>query len=231
MGMFDKFKEAKNQRALRKAAEKEQAQYELELKNWELSKSCGERMLDAFESINKGEDAVETNAVLKKGEYAFWTGVASYHESRRQAGTYVGRSSGVSIPIGGTGLRYRVGATKGTFIPGDDVQTTLDRGNVLMTTHRLIFNGNIKTQEWAFAKWTGADASDNEMSYEFHVTNRQKTSGITFNDFILGQEFNRFLGAILRVERDGIPALIKSLKETLKETEAEKPTPPKSIAN
>jgi len=123
-------------------------------------------------------------------------------------------------------MRYHTGATKGTFIPGDEVQTKLDVGTILMTNQRLIFNGGTKTQEWSFAKWTGADASSNEMDYLFHVSNRQKASGISFKDFVIGQEFNRFLGAVLRIERDGLPALINSLQESLEELESKKPTEP-----
>ena len=231
MGLFDKMREAGTARELRRQSELAQQRYQSALTNWQASQALGNKMLAALEGLERGQDAVSSNAVMKKGEYAFWTGQASLHESRRQAGTYVGRSSGISIPIGKTGLRYRTGAIKGTFVPGDEVQATLDHGTVLMTTARVIFNGNLKTQEWAFSKWTGADADEYERNYLFHVSNRQKASGVSFPSDALGQEFNRFLGVVLRIERDGIPSLISSLKETLEASVSEKPTPPTEITN
>lgn len=231
MGLFDKIKEANAARDIRKQNEAAQFKYQTELDNWKASMDVGQKMLDALANLNNNQDAVSTTAVMKKGEFALWTGLAAFHESRRQAGTYVGRSKGVSIPIGKTGLRYRTGAIKGTFIPGNEVQTILDRGTVILTNQRLIFNGSKKTQEWAFAKWTGADASESEMSYMFHVSNRQKVSGIDFDNYLIGQEFNRFLGVALRIERDTAAALVESLQGSLKELENNKPTQPQEITS
>jgi len=228
MGIFDKLKSAKEAHDLKKANEAAQAQYQSALANWEASQTVAQKLLKALNSAAKGQDAVENTASLKKGEIALWSGSVSFHESRRQPGTYVGSSQGVSIPLG-HGFRYRVGAMKGTYIPGDDVQTSLDIGNLLLTNMRLIFNGRLKTQEWAFAKWTGADTSENEMDYLFHVSNRQKASGVSFSDFITGQEFNRFLGIAMRLERDGVTNLIKSLEEGIEESQKNKPSPPREI--
>jgi len=229
VGLFDKLKEANAARDLRRQNEVALSHYQTELADWQASVDCGQKMLDSLEYLDKGEDAADTSAVMKKGEFAFWIGIASYHESRRQAGTYVGRSKGISIPIGNTGFRYRTGAIKGTFVPGDEVQTTLDKGIVIMTNQRLIFNGNLKTQEWLFSKWTGADASESEMSYMFHVSNRQKTSGLTFGTYLDGQEFNRFLGVALRIERDTVHALVESLTGSLQELKNKRPEQPTPI--
>jgi hypothetical protein len=226
MGIIDKIKTSKHNHEIKKANELAQGQYDIALSNWEASQKLGHEMLDALSAAAKGESAVENTAMLKKGEFALWSGVVTFHESRRQPGTYIGKSQGVSIPLG-HGFRYRVGAMKGTYVPGDDVQTALDRGNLLLTNQRLIFNGNIKTQEWSFSKWTGADASENEMDYLFHVSNRQKASGVSFSDYVSGQSFNRFLALAMRIENDGIPALTKSVKESLSEGEKNKPQEPK----
>jgi hypothetical protein len=228
MGIFEKLKSAKSTHEIKKANEAARAQYESALANWEVSQTVAQRLLSALNAAAIGQDAVENTAVLKKGEVALWTGLVSFHESRRQPGTYVGSSQGVSIPLG-HGFRYRVGAMKGTYIPGDDVQTPLDRGSLLLTSMRLIFNGRIKTQEWAFAKWTGADTSENEMEYLFHVSNRQKASGVSFSDFIAGQEFNHFLGVAMRIEKDGIANLIKALEEGISDSQKNKPVEPKEI--
>lgn len=229
MRIFDKIKEANAARDLRKQTELAEQKYQSDFADWEANRALVHKMLAALEGLENAQDAVPSNAIMKKGEYAFWSGQAWLHESHREAGTYVGKSSGISIPIGKTGLRYRAGAMKGTFVPGNEVQATIDQGTVIMTTARIIFNGNLKTQEWAFAKWTGADTDEFETTYLFHVSNRQKASGISFPSKSIGQEFNRYLGVVLRIERDGLPASISSLKETLEVSATEKPIPPAEI--
>jgi hypothetical protein len=58
--------------------------------------------------------------------------------------TYVGASQGVSIPIGHTGIRYRVG----TF-HGQPVQQTslsqVDSGQLVLTNRRIVFIGSQKS--------------------------------------------------------------------------------------
>lgn len=235
MGIFDKVKTsladaAENRRTAAeiRAIESENnavlVKFNSSLREWQDQHSIIHALVIAFTKASNSEDAVSTTAVMKKGEYALWSGPASYHESRRQAGTYIGRSSGVSIPIGG-GLRYRTGATKGTFVPGPETQQTIDRGTVLMTTARLIFNGSNRSQEWSFAKWTGAEASFDETNYMFHVSNRQKASGVRIN-LNQGTEFNRFLAQALDSQREGVEGLLKRLQKAQEDHASVKPTKP-----
>ena len=235
MGIFDKVKTsladaAENRRTAAeiRAIEGENnavlSKFNSDLQEWQNQSSIINSLVDAFTKASNSEDAISTTAVMKKGEFALWSGPAAYHESRRQAGTYVGRSSGVSIPIGG-GIRYRTGAMKGTFVPGPETQQTIDQGTVLMTTARLIFNGSNRSQEWSFAKWTGAEASSDETNYMFHVSNRQKASGVRINSN-QATEFNRFLAQALDTQREGIDGLLKRLLKAQEDHSAAKPTKP-----
>lgn len=188
------------------------------------------KMVGAFTNASERHDAAPSSAALRKGEYVIWQGQATLHESRRLPGQYVGKNRGISIPIGKTGLRYRTGATKGTFIQGDEVQQMIESGNVLLTTSRLIFNGNINTKEWAFAKWIGAEASNDETDFMFHVSNRQKSSGLSFrSNMTEGHEFNLFLAQALDVPRNEIAGVLKELIELQRQSEENEPKEPPSI--
>jgi len=178
----------------------------------------------AFELAIKGEDAASNLAVQKTGEIVIWSGQGQYHEAGRAPGQYVGASQGLSIPIV-AGIRYRVGAMKGTFVPGDAIQVYKEVGNVVLSTDRIMFNGMYNTKEWAFAKWNGAATSDDESDYIFHVSNRQKTSGILFHASV-GREFNRFLAQALNAAENGIESVLPVVKEHMAALKKDEPKMP-----
>ena len=181
----------------------------------------------AFELAIKGEDAASNLAVQKTGEIVIWSGQGQYHEAGRAPGQYVGGSQGLSIPIV-AGIRYRVGAMKGTFVPGDAIQVYKEVGNVVLSTDRIMFNGMYNTKEWAFAKWNGAATSDDESDYIFHVSNRQKTSGILF-DLSVGREFNRFLAQAIDAAENGLASVITTVDKVLIDLAEDEPKKPELI--
>ena len=178
----------------------------------------------AFELAIKGDDAVSNLAVQKAGEIVIWSGQGQYHEAGRTAGQFVGGSQGLSIPIV-AGIRYRTGAVRGTFIPGDAIQAYKEVGEVVLSTERIMFNGMYNTKEWAFAKWNGAATSDDESDYVFHVSNRQKTSGILF-DATVGREFNRFLAQAINAAENGIEGVLPTVQEQLANLASNEPKMP-----
>jgi hypothetical protein len=146
------------------------------------------------------------------------------HETGRTPGRYQGTSQGFSIPLVG-GIRYRVGAQRGTFVAGEEVRAYKEVGQVLLTTERVLFNGQMNTKEWAFAKWNGASTNLDESNYIFHVSNRQKTSGILVGPE-QGREFNRFLAQAINCAEEGIDVVLKSVRTQLKELAEDEPTRP-----
>jgi hypothetical protein len=118
-----------------------------------------------------------------------------------------------------------VGAQRGTFVAGDEVQVPKENGLVLLTTERVLFNGQMNTKEWAFAKWNGAATNNDESDYIFHVSNRQKTSGIYFGT-AQGREFNRFLAQAINCAEEGIDVALKSIRTQLKELGEDEPQAP-----
>lgn len=206
------------------AHKKAMQQYAVAHHDWRRDVEIFNTIRAAFELAAKGEDAVSNLTVQKPGEIVLWRGQGQLHEAGRTPGQYVGSSQGFSIPLF-AGVRYRVGAQRGTFVSGDPIQVYKEVGDVVLTTDRVLFNGMMNTKEWAFSKWNGAAASSDETDFIFHVSNRQKTSGILFagDD---GRLFNRFLAQALNCEEEGIAAVFKSLDGVIKELAEDEPKKP-----
>ena len=203
--------------------------YDAELTDWQSDIEIFQKARDAFMLAAKGEDVVSNQTIQKPGEIVLWTAQGQFHEAGRGAGSFQGSSQGLSIPVV-AGIRYRVGATRGTYVSGDPIQKYAEVGDVLLTTQRVLFNGMFNTKEWAFSKWNGAAASADETDYIFHVSNRQKTSGVLFGARD-GREFNRFLSCALIAAEYGIDRVIKEIDKNMKELEEDKPAiPPLSIS-
>lgn len=200
------------------------AVYDGAITDWHADIEIFEKIITAFELAAKGEDAVSNLTVQKAGEVVLWRGQGQFHQAARGAGQYVGSSQGFSIPVV-AGIRYRVGATRGTYVSGDPVQKYGEVGDVVLTTQRVMFNGMFNTKEWAFSKWNGAAASADETDYIFHVSNRQTTAGILFSRSD-GRLFNRFLAAALIAAEDGIDKALSAIRENAKEIAADKPVIP-----
>jgi hypothetical protein len=179
------------------------------------------KLITVFTAASNGEDSVPNTLMQQKGEHTLWSATGVFHETGRTASTYVGGSSGVSIPVGG-GIRFRVGAMKGQVIPGEELQVDKDQGVVMLTTERLIFVGPIKSQEWNFDKLLMLSTNEDESDYFISVSNRQKTSGVRF-DPTTGREFNRFLGSATAAHEHGYAELLAELKKMLKEAIGSEP--------
>lgn len=190
-------------------------------KEWAEDVATLAKLKEAFIAVQAGEDSESHNMVTKPGECVIWAGVGQFHEAGRTAGQYVGSSQGFSIPVV-AGIRYRVGAQRGTFVPGDEIQVYKDQGQVYLSTERLVFNGTTNTAEWKFDKWVGAGASPDGGDFIFHVSNRKKSSGILF-DKDVGEEFNRFLAFALIYVSDGIDRVMKEIDGLEKRIPTEEP--------
>src|SRR5579859_6504495 len=104
--------------------------------------------------VAEGEGGVADPPIaLKKGERGLLVvNGAGLFESRRGPGQFVGRSQGVSIPLGHSGVRYRVGQSRGHYVQGTEEPTVIDSGTVVVTNQRVVFVGANRTTEWAYAK-------------------------------------------------------------------------------
>jgi hypothetical protein len=130
-------------------------------------------------------DAASTGApfTLARGEQVVGTaqGVGLV-EPRRQPGHYQGSSRGVSVRVPGTrSMRYRVGANRGTFVPGPATPTRIDVGSFTVTSTRAVFVGDQQTREWSWAKLLGVTHHDRPPWTAIAVSNREKVSGVLYD--------------------------------------------------
>ena len=90
-----------------------------------------------------GPQPVQSPLLPKRGEQAYLSVPATLarQQTRRQ---WVGGSSGVSIPIGHTGIRYRVGSFRGHPIEQQFIGK-LGPGSLVVTNQRLAFIGTTKS--------------------------------------------------------------------------------------
>jgi hypothetical protein len=205
----------------KRAAKKAQAIYELEQYEWEQENRVLNAALDIFTSASKGEEPNDLSLAQKKGELVLWTGNAIYHEAGRTASTYVGGSSGFSIPLV-AGIRYRVGSFKGRVVPGEEMQIDKDSGIVKLTNQRLIFTGPLATSEWAFTKLLSSFSNPERTDFIFGVSNRKKSSGLRFTAED-GYAFAHLFALALHSYENTIPETIKAIKKELTESSEKKP--------
>ncbi|MEA2829055.1 MAG: hypothetical protein QOG43_3494 [Actinomycetota bacterium] len=165
MGFLDKRRERKA------AAIVAQRQETIVLLEWMIDDSQSQPGVDVpgFEE-RRGE---RTFAILSDG--------VALIEPRRQPGTYRGRSSGSSIRVF-KGFYVRSGGSTGTFVPGQEIMTPIDIGTAFITNQRVVFRGEKATREWAWSKLISLDHSDTQPLTRLPVSNRQKTSGLLYDN-------------------------------------------------
>jgi hypothetical protein len=81
-----------------------------------------------------------------------------------------GGSSGFSIPLGKSGVRYRVGATRGHSVEVGTRMNVADSGLLAVTSNRILYVGARKTVDVALAKLVAVNAFKDGL--ELHASNR-----------------------------------------------------------
>lgn len=211
------FSDFKAKRAAKKAA----LAHAYALAEWQEDCATLDRIITVITAARDGEDSVPNTLMQAPGEYTLWSATGIFHETGRTASQYVGGSSGVSIPVGG-GVRFKVGAQRGTIVPGTEMQMDKDQGVVMLTNERLVFTGPVKSQEWKFDKLLMLSTSEDESDYYISVSNRKTNSGVRF-DPATGREFNRFLGAATAVNEHGYEKVLDELESLKKQALKEEP--------
>ena len=93
--------------------------------------------------------SIAAGVITHKGETVLFTTTSVLSEDRTKT-KYVGGSSGFSVPMG-HGFRFRVGSYQGQAIRTEHL-TQIDRGNLIITTQRIIFTGSKSTVTLQVAK-------------------------------------------------------------------------------
>jgi HIRAN domain len=179
--MFEKQKQAREEKARAKSAAVaagRRAHDEQELA------SLVDRLdtVKNYTGVRAGE-GVEIPIVLKRDErmLASLQGAALI-EPRRGAGKWEGKSQGLSVRVPGTkSMRYRLGATRGHYVQGEERPTPIDTGTFTITDRRAVFAGENQTREWAWAKLISVTHASDLPWTAISVSNRQKTSGVLYD--------------------------------------------------
>jgi len=122
-------------------------------------------------SINGGilPTVVSPHILPKKGEIVHYECSANLMKevAVRQ---YQGGYQGFSIPIGKTGVRYRVGATKGHSVQVGTQLQVADSGTLSITNVRAVYAGTRKTVDMPYSKLVNLTAYSDGV--QFHLSNR-----------------------------------------------------------
>jgi hypothetical protein len=155
--------------------------YEQANARWEAENEELRQFLNLARTFRGGTSADAPLALqLRRGERAFYVvSNAALVEPRRAPGQWVGRSSGWSFRVA-RGVYYRVGASRGTYVPGQEQQTVVDYGTATITNQRATFQGGRQAREWQFAKLLGYADDPAWPVTILQVSNRQKASGIMY---------------------------------------------------
>jgi len=132
--------------------------------------ALGDRLIIASANAGRLPTVENPSLLLKDGEVVH----AQYPAALMKEVTireWRSGSRGVSIPIGRTGIRFRVGATRGqSVVLGTEMQVA-DTGVLSVTSKRAVFTGPRQTMELQYKKL--ANLSVYSDGVQFHVTNRQ----------------------------------------------------------
>jgi hypothetical protein len=218
-----------SQRQTAREARKAQASYEQEFSEWTAVEQNLTESLNEAKTFNglKAEEAEGLVLQLKSDELVFLTaGGAALVEPRRGPGTYKGGYQGFSFPIGDTGIRYRIGGSRGHFVQGEEAPTPVDTGVATITNQRIVFQGPLQTREWDYSKLLGYQHFDSPPWTALQVSNRQKTSGILY-DHASAQQVQFRLALALAHFNHRVDELVDQLESDRTRHASARPTPPK----
>lgn len=176
--MFEEFKQRRAERQAAKAAAAEQARAAQAASTWSNEQAELEAQLELVTSY-EGEPA--RGVIMQPGEAAFaQVGSCALLGDIKERGHFVAGSQGLSIPvgsIGGRAIRYRVGATRGHYEPGEVHVGGVDEGQLVITNQRILFLGAKKTIESKLAKVVSAEVDD-DGTITVAVSNRQSPMSV-----------------------------------------------------
>ncbi len=133
-------------------------------------------------------------------------------EPHRARGTYEGGYAGVSLPSIG-GMRPRIGATRGHYVQGPEVQQVMDTGRVVVTTERIVFTGPLHAMTWPLAKLLGVNPAEGAPATTLlPVQGREKVDALVADN--AGADELRFRIKLAQAHHQGAAA-VAAYKATL----------------
>jgi hypothetical protein len=208
--------------ALLKRSEKRNQDAELAV--WEATRQRVESFLDRaqhFEGFTNTQDPSLALPLHGDERALLVVHGAQLVAPRRLPGHWIGGNTGFTFHVT-KGVNYRVGATRGTYVSGEEQPEVVDTGVATFTDHRVVFTGTRHSQEWDFDKVLGYHHDDADSWTAIPVSNRQTVSGLRYNQehaeeirFALALGLARFHGSA--------DSLVTDLSMQLSELDRDRP--------
>lgn len=226
MGLFDGIKRRRAERAHAIAV----LGHESRLKEWNEVNNCISQWIAIVDDCVNGKinqqfaDRSDYGFMLEDDEFpvAHITGTALL-QVVKTPGSYRGGYGGVSFPVFGR-VRAHVGSQRGTFVPGPEVQTVTDTGITMITNQRVMFRGDLRTDQWKFSKMMSMEHSGTGIT-TIAMAARGKPEAIGYGEDNAPEVQFRFeIGAALA--RGTLPRFLEELKAELAHHGEGKPVAP-----
>jgi hypothetical protein len=144
----------------------------------------------------------------------------------KMPGSYRGGYGGVSFPVFGR-VRGHVGSQRGTFVPGPEVKKITDSGITMITNQRVMFRGDLRTDQWKFAKMMSMEHASEGIT-TIALATRGKPEAIGYGDDNAPEIQFRFeIGAALA--RDTLDRFLAELRAEQAHHEEGKPVAPEPL--
>ncbi|MGZ4419001.1 MAG: zinc ribbon domain-containing protein [Gaiellaceae bacterium] len=226
MGLLKSLKRRSEERRAQHA----RAENETALKAWQAEDDALNGYLTEAKTLNgyTKTDDPSISIQLKKDERVF-IGLrgAVLIEPKRGPGHWQGGYSGVSFRVY-KGIRLHTGGTRGTYMQGEETPTPVDTGIATITNQRIVFEGSKQAREWSYAKLLDEEHSPTLPWTSLPVSNRQKISGILYDQEHSEQIRFRMALALAHYNND-VASLVSQIENEIKAHQAAKPVLPATL--
>lgn len=230
MGLFDGI----TRRRARKKHDRAMVVFNGDLADWEDADERIDAMITIVRDCVNGRvadqfvDHNDYGFMLENDEFpvAFITGTGLLTVVRGP-GRYEGGYGGVSFPIFGR-VRGHVGGQRGTYVQGKESMTFTDSGETMITNVRVMFRGDIRTEEWKFSRMMGMEHSSDGVT-TISMSSKSKPDAIGYgNDNGAAAEVQFRFEIAAALARDTLPRFLEQLEAEKAHHRDEKPVPPPS---
>ncbi|MEY3587742.1 MAG: hypothetical protein RJA47_338 [Actinomycetota bacterium] len=230
MGLFDGI----TRRRARKKHDRAMVVFNGDLADWEDADERIDTMIAIVRDCVNGRvadhfvDRNDYGFMLENDEFpvAFITGTGLM-TIVRGPGRYEGGYGGVSFPIFGR-VRGHVGGQRGTYVQGKESMTFTDSGETMITNVRVMFRGDIRTEEWKFSRMMGMEHSPDGVT-TISMSSKSKPDAIGYgNDNGAAAEVQFRFEIAAALARDTLPRFLEQLEAEKAHHRDEKPVPPPS---
>ena len=226
MGLFDGIAKRKAQ----KQYDHDMVIHNGDLADWEDADERIDEMLVIVRDCVNGkvrEQFLDSNSygfMLENDEFpvAFITGTGLLTVVRGP-GRYEGGYGGVSFPIFGR-VRGHVGGQRGTYVQGKESMTYTDSGETMITNVRVMFRGDVRTEEWKFSKMMGMEHSPDGIT-TISMSTKSKPAALGYGSEHAAEVQFRFEIAAA-IARGTLPRLLAQLEAEKAHHQEVKPVPP-----